>query len=224
MSLFLHLFRKSCSCQGKNEDICGCSYSFGCSWSVYYTGCKFARSKIPRKFKLSDQSMVCQAVCVCVCRYHALCVCILQEPLLEETFQALASDLAPVYKWLAPVAFSNQVHIAHTHTYMYMYMCTFTCMHMYISNIHSPLHIVHCNAMTYIHRHTLYMYMCTFTCMHMYIHTCTYVIYTLHCTYVFYCNAMYMYLMHTHTYIIQVHVYIYMHAHVHSQCTYTLST
>ena len=31
-----------------------------------------------------------------------------QEPELERTFQFLATDLAPVYKWLAPESFKNQ--------------------------------------------------------------------------------------------------------------------
>nr|XP_002125458.3 uncharacterized protein LOC100181878 [Ciona intestinalis] len=82
---------RTCACQGFDPEKGGASYSFGCSWSMYYNGCKFARSTKPNKFKLNGTKDSNAESCV------------------ADFCQRLASAMSVLYKTAAPDAHMNQI-------------------------------------------------------------------------------------------------------------------
>uniref|UniRef100_A0A8C5LBX0 Methylcytosine dioxygenase TET n=1 Tax=Jaculus jaculus TaxID=51337 RepID=A0A8C5LBX0_JACJA len=113
---------RTCTCQGVNPETCGASFSFGCSWSMYFNGCKFGRSPRPRRFRIDPSSPIHTYYERItrgrnrkrrymkperVCPEHKAVVS--KEKNLEDNLQSLATELAPVYKQMAPVAYQNQV-------------------------------------------------------------------------------------------------------------------
>ncbi|XP_058154919.1 methylcytosine dioxygenase TET1 [Dasypus novemcinctus] len=114
---------RTCTCQGIDPETCGASFSFGCSWSMYFNGCKFGRSPSPRRFRIDPSSplhnyyeritkgryperryMKPERICP---GHEAM------EKNLEDNLQSLATQLAPIYKQYAPVAYRNQVEYEH---------------------------------------------------------------------------------------------------------------
>ncbi|XP_014303001.1 methylcytosine dioxygenase TET1, partial [Myotis lucifugus] len=114
---------RTCTCQGIDPETCGASFSFGCSWSMYFNGCKFGRSPSPRRFRIDPSSPLHtyyeritkgriperryvrpEAICP---GHEAM------EKNLEDNLQSLATQLAPIYRQYAPVAYQNQIQFEH---------------------------------------------------------------------------------------------------------------
>ncbi|XP_071467318.1 methylcytosine dioxygenase TET1 isoform X1 [Marmota flaviventris] len=114
---------RNCICQGTDPKTCGASYSYGCSWSMYFNGCKFGRSPNPRRFRIDPS-----------CPRHNLYDRITKgrnarrrlkkpervcpehkamEQFFEGILQGLATELAPLYKQMVPEAYKNQVEYEH---------------------------------------------------------------------------------------------------------------
>ncbi|GIY46241.1 hypothetical protein CDAR_234601 [Caerostris darwini] len=80
---------RTCVCQGLDAETRGACFSFGCSMNRFFSTCKFASSKFEdiHKFRLSEE---------------------IEEKEWEDQLTTLASDVALLYKKMAPESFYNQ--------------------------------------------------------------------------------------------------------------------
>ena len=91
---------KTCACQGLDQEMNGASFTFGCSWSMYFKGCKFGRSSDPdavRKFKMDDQKT---KEYVNVDKNQL-------ENELEQVLGKMATGLSQPFEVIAPDAYKN---------------------------------------------------------------------------------------------------------------------
>ena len=87
-----HVGSKNIYLQGLNEEYGGASFTFGCSWSMYWDGCKYGKSSPARdvnKFRLSKDADA------------------KEESAIAEACHRLADDISPIYKQLAPESYRN---------------------------------------------------------------------------------------------------------------------
>ena len=91
---------KTCACQGRDQELNGASFTFGCSWSMYFKGCKYARSSDPdavRKFKMDEQKA---KEYVNVDKNQL-------ENELEQVLGKMATGLSHTFKTVTPDAYNN---------------------------------------------------------------------------------------------------------------------
>ena len=85
---------KTCGCQGLNGEVEGISCSYGCAWSYYHDGCKFAQggmNDVVNKFKMQRST---------------------PKPVRQEidkSINNLATLMAPLHKKLAPKGYATMV-------------------------------------------------------------------------------------------------------------------
>ena len=92
--------KKTCACQGLDNNYAGSSFTFGCSWSMYLDGCKYGKSVTGniRKYKLSNKENFCQTSKEELDK---------KENNLESTFDIMTDQVGSLFKQIVPNAFDN---------------------------------------------------------------------------------------------------------------------
>ena len=83
--------KKTCLCQGTDNTSSGASVTLGCSWCMYYDGCKYGKGGMNevKKFKLDKKGLE------------------LEERNLENTVNNLADQVGNLFEAVVPQAFKN---------------------------------------------------------------------------------------------------------------------
>ena len=94
--------------QGLNEEYGGASFTFGCSWSMYFDGCKYGKGGLSRdinKFRLAKEADA------------------KEESVVAEAVHRLADDISPMYKKFAPESYRNMTGMCSGHIYRAYVWC-----------------------------------------------------------------------------------------------------